>query len=205
LLLSWLRFAAMLPARWTLALHKAIGRAAGSCLAPRARTARRNLELCFPELEAAEVDALLRRHYEALGACVGETALAWFASPERLRSMLQVEGIDHLQQALARGNGVLLYTGHFTPLEITGPLLAAVTPQFAFMFSHRKNALLDEIQARRRARSTEEAFASGNVRALLRNLRRNAVIWYAADQYFRGRNAQPVCFFHEAAMTNTAI
>ncbi len=205
LLLLWLRLAVVLPMRWTIALHKAIGRAAGALLAPRARTARRNLELCFPELDADGIDDLLRRHYEALGACLAETALAWFASPEQLRSMLDVEGIEHLQRALAQGKGVLLYTGHFTPLELSGPLLAAVTPQLAFMFSPRNNALLDEIQARGRARITKVGFASSNVRALLRNLRRNAVIWYAADQYFRGRNAQPVRFFHEAAMTNTAI
>lgn len=204
-LLTWLRCTAALPVRWALALHKAIGRAAGMLLAPRARIARRNLQLCFPELASPEVDALLRRHYEALGACVAETALAWFASPRKLRACVDVEGAEHLDEALRAGRGVLLYTGHFTPLEVTGPLLAAVTPQFAFMFSRRNNALLDEFQARQRARMAANAFPSSDVRALLRSLKNNAVVWYAADQFYRGRNAQPVQFFHETAMTNTAI
>lgn len=200
-----MRVAALAPTRITLSLHKALGRAAGVLLAPRARTIRRNLELCFPERSPAEIESLLRAHFEALGAAIGETALAWFAPRHKLVRSLEIEGREHLDAALAQGRGVLLYTGHFTSLEVTGPLLAEIVPRLTFMFSRRSNALIDEIQARRRGRSAHASFPSNDIRGLLGSLKRNGVVWYAADQYYGGPRAQLVRFFHEPAMTNAAI
>lgn len=205
LLLAWMRVAASLPIHVNLELHKFLGRLAGWCLAPRARVARRNLELCFPERAPREIDALLQRHFVALGACLGETAAAWFGRHERLHGMLEVEGREHLEAALEGGRGVLLYTGHFTPLEITGPLLAALTDRFAFMFSRRRNALLDEMQRRGRARASRRFFPRDDIRSLLRGLSENTVVWYAADQVDTSARAALIPFFGVPAMTNTAI
>ncbi len=182
-----------------------LGRLAGAALGRRARTARRNLEICFPELDHDEITALSRRHFAALGACFGETAVAWFTPPERLRALREVHGIEHLDAALARGRGVLLCTGHFTPLELSGPLVHSLAPRFTFMYSRRRNALLDEFQARGRARMAQASFAKDDVRGLLRSLRENSVVWYAADQVDDSSHAALVSFFGEPAMTNTAI
>lgn len=205
LLLGWMRAAAALPIRWNLRLHKTIGRLAGGVLRRRAHTARRNLEICFPELSRTEIASLLRRHFEALGACLAETAVAWFTPVERLHAMREVDGREHLDAALAEGRGVLLYTAHFTALELTGPLLAALVPRFTFMFSRRRNALLDKMQARGRARVADRSFPKDDVRAMLRSLRENSVVWYAADQADDSSHAALMPFFGEPAMTSTAI
>ncbi|MBN1238816.1 MAG: lipid A biosynthesis acyltransferase [Gammaproteobacteria bacterium] len=205
LLLLWFYAAAQLPFRANVRLHKLLGRAGGALLGSSARVARRNLELCFPERPAADIDALLRRHFEAMGACIGETAFAWFASLRRLRVPLDVEGQEHLDAALRRGRGVLLFTGHFTGLEMTGPLLNSLTDRFTFMFSGRRNPLLDVIQRRRRARIAKRWFPKDDVRGLLLSLRDNCVVWYAADQFYRGKRGELVDFFHEPAVTNTAV
>jgi len=70
------------------------------------------------------------------------------------------------------------------------------------MFSHRSNALVDEIQRRGRVRLAHNAVASDNVRALLRALKRNAAIWYAPDQVDPRGELLP--FFGEPAMTSLA-
>lgn len=206
LLVAWMRAAACLPTRANLKTHKLLGRLAGRFfLARRARVVRRNLELCFPELAADEVDDLVRRHFEALAACIGEAAAAWFGPHDRLRAMLEVEGCKHLDAAIAEGRGVLLYTGHFTPLEITGPLLAGLTDRFAFVFNSRRNRVLDAIQWRGRARAASRFFPKDDARALLRGLRRNAVVWYAADEADTSSHGALVPFFGVPAMTNTAV
>src|ERR1700694_9617 len=82
------------------------------------KTARRNLELCFPELSPRAREQLLDRHFASLGIGVLEIPLAWWVSPARLARLVHIEGAEHLRAALARGRGVILLTAHFTPMEM---------------------------------------------------------------------------------------
>ena len=98
---------------------------------------------------------------------------------------------------------MLLVSGHFTPLEICTPAIKPLVPLFAFMYTPRRNELLDEFQSRGRARTGHESFPSTDLRALLRALKRNAVVWYAPDQAYAGSSGVLLTFFGEPAMTNT--
>ena len=60
----------------------------------------------------------MEAHFTALGIGLFETAMAWWAPDDKLRGLARVAGAEHLTAALARGNGVLLLTGHFTMLEL---------------------------------------------------------------------------------------
>ena len=48
-------------------------------------TARRNMELCLPEMSAVERERLLKRHFESLGISLFETAFTWWSSARALR------------------------------------------------------------------------------------------------------------------------
>ncbi|HEX5419203.1 MAG TPA: lipid A biosynthesis lauroyl acyltransferase [Gammaproteobacteria bacterium] len=200
----WLRLTAALPLGLALRIHESLGALVYRLAGKQRRLVQRNIELCFPELAAPEVDRLALRHFAALGASVAESAIAWFTPDRRLAGRFDILGREHLNDAIAAGRGVILFTGHFTTLELCGRPFKSLTPLFACMFSHRSNPLLDEIQFRGRLRSAHEAASSDDVRALLRSLKRNAVIWYAPDQFYRGPNAELIPFFHELAMTNVA-
>jgi KDO2-lipid IV(A) lauroyltransferase len=204
LFLAWLWLAARLPQRAMIRLHKSIGRLMGRLLRGQSRIARRNLELCFPDSSDAQRAHLLSEHFAALGACIGETGVAWFGRWEHILSLGHVTGREHVTRAFAAGKGVILFTGHFTGLEICGPMLKSAVPNSAFMFSYRSNALLDRMQARGRARSTDESFAAEDVRGLLRALQRNMAVWYAPDRAYHGPRSQLVPFFGEPAMTHTS-
>ena len=107
----------------------------------------RNLEICFPELDARARLELARRTFENVAISVGEIGIAWFG---RRLPPVRVEGREHLDAALAKGNGVILLSGHFTTLELTASFVKPLTPRFAFMFRARSNPLLDAVQARGR-------------------------------------------------------
>lgn len=203
-LLGWMRLLAALPFRWMIAVQRRLGRIGARLTGSRQHVTRRNIELCFPELDAHGVETLLTRHFEAVSICIGEIAFAWFASPSRTRGLFRVTGVEHLHTALGRGKGVILYTAHFTPFEICAPLLKELLPRFAFMYSRRRNALLQEVQRRGRERTAHESFARDNVRAMLKSLKHNAVVWYAPDLAYHGSSARLVPFFGEPAMTNVA-
>jgi KDO2-lipid IV(A) lauroyltransferase len=200
-----MQVAAHIPYRWSIAIHKRLGRWISRLFVRQRRVVRTNLKLSFPHWPERETTSMVDRHFEALGAAAAELAIGWFGPLRRHHELFRVHGIEHLHAALALGRGVILYTGHFTCIEICGPTMKALIPRFAFMFSRRRNALLDTIQSRRRVRLGHEFFARDNVRAMLRSLRRNAVVWYAPDQSYRGSNSRLLPFFAEPAMTNTAV
>jgi KDO2-lipid IV(A) lauroyltransferase len=193
-----------MPLRPAIKLHKAFGRALGGIARHRRRVVKRNLEICFPELDDAALEALTRGQFENIGACFAEIGFAWFASPARLAKLFEIEGREHLDAALAKGKGVILFSGHFTTLEICSPQVKALVPLFTFMFRPRHNALLNEFQMRGRLRASHVSFANTEVRAMVRTLRQNAVVWYAPDQVPADGTGVLLPFFGEPAMTNTA-
>jgi KDO2-lipid IV(A) lauroyltransferase len=79
----WLRATAALPWRTAIKVHEALGRIAGVLSRRRRRIVRRNLELCFPELQRSEVDAIMVRHFASVGAFFAELAHAWYGSAEQ--------------------------------------------------------------------------------------------------------------------------
>jgi KDO2-lipid IV(A) lauroyltransferase len=202
LLVFWMRFSAALPLSWSLFLHRPVGPVLYRVAKRQRRTALRNLEICFPELEPREIEALAKKHFASIGMWFAECSMAWFASPRRVDALFRISGAEHLQSALAKGKGVILYTGHFTTLEICGRPFKNLVPHFAAMFSHRSNALLEAVQARGRAGLAHETIPSDNVRVMLRSLKNNAAVWYAPDQSYSFGRLVP--FFHELAMTNVA-
>jgi Kdo2-lipid IVA lauroyltransferase/acyltransferase len=199
----WLRATALLPWRAAIKLHRLLGRIAGRLLGRRRAIVRRNISICFPHLQESEVDSLVSRHFESVGAFFAESAFAWFASVDRFAHLFQIERRDYLEGALARGKGVLLFSGHFTTLEICVPMIKTTVPLFAFMFRARSNALLNEVQARGRRRATHLSIANDDVRGLLRALARNAAVWYAPDQASVDRG-ELLPFFGEPCMMSTS-
>ncbi len=204
LLLGLMRISVWLPYRWQMALGRAAGRVIFRLAGRRRLYARRNLEVCFPELAPDQIDQLLRAHFQALGRSLLEMALGWFGAVAKLKRLVRIEGSEHLERALARGRGVILYTAHFTTLEICGPLLKELCPGLCAMYRPHRNPLLDAAFRRGRLRSASEVIAKDNVRGMIRCLKRNGVVWYAPDQSYRGKQSELVEFFGQPAMTNVA-
>ncbi len=55
-------------------------------MARRRRIAERNIERCFPSLEVAEREALVRACFRSLARALFETAWSWSASGRRIRA-----------------------------------------------------------------------------------------------------------------------
>jgi Kdo2-lipid IVA lauroyltransferase/acyltransferase len=207
---AWLLYASMrallvLPFEQQLALCRQVGRIGWRVMGRRRRIAERNVELCLPELSADERTTLVKRHFEALGASLAETAMGWYGPVEEIAKRVTVRGEEHLRAALENGRGVILYSAHFTTLEFNFPALRPLCPRITGMYKAQRNPAINRFMAHGRNRNVDETFAKDNVRAMIRNLARNAVVWYASDQSYGRKGAALVPFFGVPAMTNTAI
>lgn len=203
LAIGLLRLVEPLPYPLQLQVGRAIGRLARLLPLAQVRIARRNIALCLPELTPDAREILLGRHFESLGIGFCETALGWWSSDVRVRSLAQVEGLEHLNRALARGRGAILVSGHFTTIEIGTRILAALVP-INVLYRPAKDAILAEVMASRIACHVQQAIPSGEIRTLVRALRQNEAVWYAPDQCSRDKDAALVPFFGTPAPTTTA-
>jgi KDO2-lipid IV(A) lauroyltransferase len=200
--LALLRLLALLPYPWLIGVGGFLGRAL-RLAAPRfVRIARRNLELCFPELDAAARARLLDRHFASLGVALLEVPLAWWSSAQRIARLVQVEGREHLEAARARGNGVILLTAHFTTMEVAGRALASVTP-VGFLYRPTSNAVLAYSLERFRSAHGGHPIPRDDIRAFIGALRNQECVWYAPDQSYRRKGAEMVRLFGIPAATNT--
>ena len=204
LLLGFVRLATFLPYSLQIGLGRAMGFLLRLASQRRWRVTLVNLERCFPELDEAARRKLARQHFASLGQAFIEFGMCWWGSAARLKRWGTLEGLEHLQAARAKGNGVILLSAHFTTLEISGRLLSLYTDMH-LMYRPNENPLIEEIMRSSRERHFDRAIPRNDVRLMLRSLKDGKPVWYAMDQGFRGKNSAMVPFFGIPAPTNTAL
>jgi Kdo2-lipid IVA lauroyltransferase/acyltransferase len=200
--LGLLRLLALLPYAAIARLGRLIGVLLRHLPLGFVRTARRNMELCLPELTTAQREQLLNEHFKSLGIALLEIPFAWWSTPERLARITRFEGTEHLQAALARGRGVILLTAHFTSLEMAGRTLLSLAP-VSFLYRPTKNAVIAYALRRFRTARGGHAIPKDDIRAFISALRHNECVWYAPDQSYRKKGAEMVRLFGIPAATNT--
>ena len=191
-----------LPYVWQLPIGRSLGR-----LFLRLSQKRRypiaatNIRLCFPELNAQQQTELLQQHFENLGITLIETAFAWWGCAKRLKPLGRVEGLSHLEAALAQDKGVILFSAHYTTLEI-GLRFSVMQALIHFAYRAHENPLLDYLIISNRNRHSGGGIRRDNIRQMIKALRQNKAVWFAPDQNSGEGIFAP--FFGVMAATNTA-
>jgi len=201
---GWLQIMARLPFPLQIRIGKRLGRLLKPLLGRQRHAAERNLAVCFPELDEPSRRELLVKQFEAYGASLSEMALGWYAPIAELRRIVRVEGREHLDRALAQGNGVLLFMAHFTCLEVGVAILEDICSSCGCMYRPQRNAMFDALILRGRSRFAQRQIDKNNVRGLLGALRENMAIAYLPDHTYAGSQSELLPFFGEPALTNTA-
>ena len=201
--LGLLRLCEPLPFGFLVWLGNRIGGVLARMPLPFVRIARRNLELCLPEISGDERQRLLVEHFRSVGIGIFETAMSWWSSDARIAKLTRLEGEEHLAAALERGRGAILLSAHFTTLEIGARTLCVRMPT-NIMYRPTSNLVLERFLLRNRGRQAKRAIRRDDVRLLVTALKANEPVWYAPDQSYRKKGAEMVPFFRIPAATNTA-
>lgn len=200
LALFWL--AGQLPWSLLLALGRGVGRASWWLAPSRRHVALTNLKLCFPELSEQERERLARQVLVSTGEAVLEMAGSFHNRRIDLGKRLIVTGMEHIEQARAEGQGVLLLGMHFNSIDVGSRLLGQIL-EFSAIYRPNDNPLIDRLITEGRGAWVENSIDRSDLRQTIRLLRAGEIVWYAPDQDYGIDYAVFVPFFGVPAATIT--
>jgi KDO2-lipid IV(A) lauroyltransferase len=195
-----------LPVRVGQGLGAGLGLVAYWLLPGRRRVALENLALVYGDtLSQAARAALARRCFEHLGTTTMECCRLFFGPTERLLSLVQGRGIEHIGSAMAQGRGIFFLTGHFGNWELLAATHGLAGFGLSVVVRPLDNPYLDALIARARERSGLRAISKRDaVQGVRAALARGECIGILLDQD-AGREGVFVPFLGHAASTSRAL
>ena len=202
LLLGLLWLVHCLPLGAQALLGRGLGRLLYAVAGSRRRIALRNIALCFPEQTDAQHEALAREHFQWLGRSILERGVLWYASPERLKRLIHVEGDVQLAERSERP--VMWLVPHFMALDVAGvSVLLFQKRKGISIYQEQSDPVMDAAIRRGRLRlGNAEIFPRDDSgKALFRAIRRGDAFFNLPDMVFGARDAAFVPFFGVQAAT----
>lgn len=195
--------ARIVPAAVAEPMTGALGRTARFAMPGRRRMAERHQRRVAADGAGAVDEATVRR---SVAAVFASYARYWFemfrlpsASPERIARHMEVEGFEHVEEALSAGRGAIFALPHLGGWEYAGAWLAAAHGQrpLAVVEPVEPPELLEWFTTQRCAMGMEiVALGDGTASRLLRALGENRVVALVCDRDLAGDGVE-VDFFGE--------
>jgi KDO2-lipid IV(A) lauroyltransferase len=195
--------------RWLpLPLAQRLANALGSALyhlTPRWRAvAHRNLALALPEEPERRRIEIVKGVYQNLARVLLALARMSRLDARNIRQWIDYEGLQHYEQALQAGHGVLFMTAHLGNWELSACAHALYGHPMNVMVRALDNPLLDRWLERCRTQAGNRTIRKQDAgRSVLRALRDNQAVGILVDQNTVGEDAVFVDFFGiKASATN---
>lgn len=209
--ISWFSFAIVwllirLPYRWLLFISQILAYPLLYLARRRRKITDLNLQTCFPEMDKQQRQRLTHQHFASVIMGVFEMGIAWWLPDQRLKNMIEVEGIEHLEKALEKRKGVLLISPHFTCLEIIGRLFKMrVNKPWSGMYRPHENPVVEYFFRRYRSSFFSSLIGRDDIRSFVKELRKNQIVWFATDQNVRTKGLVMAPFFGVPASSQTGV
>ena len=189
------------PAYW---LGARIGDLAYLCLARRRRVALDNLEIAFGgEKSAAERRAIARATFRNLGEHLIDFSRMRRLTPDTFSSVCTIEGLERVEQLLARQAGLLMLSAHFGSWELASAIALRLAPRMHVIVRPLDNpALARLVDAYRRYSGYHAIPKNQALSASLKALRRGEIVGLLMDQSSLRHEGIPVPFFGTDAYTS---
>jgi KDO2-lipid IV(A) lauroyltransferase len=202
--LVWLLHFLPLPA--LAAVGNAFGRLLFLLSRQRRNIARVNLELCFPEIGAAEREKLAKDHFRILGRSILERGLFWWSRRERLERIIRIEGTEKLRAQLDAGRPVILLAPHFVGLDAGGVAVAMRFDSLS-MYAEQADPVFDRLLLEGRRRFGDQMLLTrrDGIRATVKAMKSGRPFYYLPDLNTRRREAIFVPFFGVPAATTDGL
>jgi KDO2-lipid IV(A) lauroyltransferase len=194
-----------LPYRLSQRLGAGLGSIAHRLLGNRRSLTRKNLAFVFPDRNPAQIRKLSRKAFQNIGRTLVEFVCSAGWTKEKLMAQIEIEGREHLDNALGKGSGILFLSAHFGNWELMGMAVSSLGYKLRVIARPMDNPKLDLLVNRMRANFGEGIIASVNgVKDVIRSLRRNETIGVLMDHNLR-ENPVFADFFHKPAATTPIL
>ena len=156
------------------------------------RRMEQNIALALGKQITSETERkdLAWRAWKNFARAVLDTTAIMHYSKERVIASIRLEGEEHLQEALAKGKGVLALSAHLGSFTLIGARLAAAGYPFSVVVKHpadkRFARLTDDYRAQIGIQTISAKPRREAVRGLLRALRENRIVLVIADEFKSG-------------------
>ena len=196
----------MLPLPVALAVGRGLGWIYGSLIRYHRRDAEEAVQRSLPACTPAECADIIRRMYAGLGMNVVELGRLISMKEEQLDDYILLEGEEHIKEALARGRGALVLTGHIGSWD----LLCTITPRYGYPLTvitkKIKQESLNQLWLDLRERfGVKFVPAHNSYRTCLKTLRQNELIGFILDQNMIDKEGVFVDFFGRPACTSPGL
>lgn len=201
-----LRFLVSLPYKTLVSVGYGLGYLAAHIPNARNRVVQKNLELCFPELSAQEIDQLRKQHWRLLGRSLVEKSIIWLGSKKQLADMIEVRSEVDLNDRQPR----ILVNMHFIGIEGSIILSALADdkgwPRTSGFFQRMKSPFFNKKIIEWRNRFGGNSIdRQGNTIELIREIRKGSFIIIAPDIDLGTKDSAFVPFFNIQTNTITAV
>ncbi|QKH35990.1 lysophospholipid acyltransferase family protein [Achromobacter pestifer] len=202
-LVSLMKWFARIKPSTRLRIGAGLGWLAPRLVKSRARIVRRNLELCFPEQPEQVREQWVADHFRALAQSIVDRGVLWYGTPEAVREMVTLSGVDEVNALIAQGRSVILLAPHLIAMDAGGTRLTMDIPSAATMYTPQSDPNIDAVMAAGRTRFNESFVVSrkDGVRELIRHLRAPRPVYYLPDMDFGRQGAVFAPFFGIPAAT----
>jgi KDO2-lipid IV(A) lauroyltransferase len=172
----------------------------------RRKIAVANVRAAFPGRTDSACRAIVRASFVNVGRHVLEVLRFDTMSVEQMMDLVEFEGADRVDQAMAAGRGVMFYSGHFGVWELMVMVHASRFEPILMVVRPLNNPLLEAMVERVRTRvGTRVIPRQGAIRGLLRELLDHRSVGMMIDQHMHDRSAVTVEFFNRPAATTSSI
>jgi len=163
-----------------------------------------NLRLCFPQWTQTQRNRVARAHFRAIGRGILEQGIGWWASPERIRRLVRVEGRQYLEEAI-KGQVIVLAL-HFVGVDM-GAIRMSSEHSMATVYAQQKNPVFDALLRKARTRFGHNRLLSrqDGIRAVVKSMREGWSLFYLPDMDFGPQGSIFVPFFGVQAATVTGL